>query len=153
MMTARVKKEHLSILGYLAQPLYLRVQLGGSDKFDEVVTTVSREYIRSLQHMDFGQVAYEQPELGSRTLFQWLPAVSEQFTPAKSLTVGFRVQEFAYQASGRVGSFDFFFVGVESDNELRIGAGFRADVVPRTMAHQLLQEMRDRLERFSYPHD
>jgi len=154
MMTARVKKEQLSILGYLVQPLYLRVQLGHSHEFDEVVTTVSREYIGSLEHMDFGQVASEQPHLHSRTLFQWQRTFGEQVTPAKSPTLGFRVEEFAQQPiPPRIGGFDFLFAGLEADNELTLATAFRPDVFPRNIANQLLQEMWDRLERFSDSRD
>jgi hypothetical protein len=147
MATGRLAKEHLGIVGYLAQPLYLRVQMPPVTGFGSLLDTISREYFGALFHGDFGQSVQENPALGADTLFQWFPA-DWRLTPPPSLSLGFRVERLSFKHPGYF--HEKFKLGVfvyEADNELSIRGAFRPDSVRRSAVEQLLADICERLKR------
>lgn len=146
-VSGRVKKEHVPIVGYLVQPLYLRVQTESDGTFDSILKAVSKEYIGALLHMDFGETVLENPDLCSGTLFQWSPA-DWRFTPPASLELGFRVEKFEfYHVSFAHEKFKLEVRFFDGADELSIAAAFRPDYFPRTMVDRLLAEICRQLER------
>jgi hypothetical protein len=142
-------KEHHGIVGYLAQPLYLRVQLESDGNCDQEVETISKEFFSAVLHMDFGTTFRKHRNLSAWTLFQWLPAAWRP-TPRDSLDLGFKVAPFPFQ--GRIFNHEKFklviFV-VETCDQLNISAAFRPDFFKRSTVEQLIGNIRDRLERFA----
>jgi len=74
MVTGRLAKEHLRVVGYLAQPLYMRVQTTPDTAFESLLNTVGKEYFSAVFHRDFGQTVLENPALGAGTLAAWVIA-------------------------------------------------------------------------------
>jgi non-ribosomal peptide synthetase component F len=147
MATGRLAKEHLRIVGYLAQPLYMRVQTTREAGFDSLLNTISKEYFSALFHRDFGQTVLENPALGAGALFQWFPA-DWHLAPDASLHLGFRVEPLAFKPRGFF--HEKFKLGVfvyETADHLSIRAGFRPDCVRRATVERLLEEIRAQLER------
>lgn len=147
MVTGRLAKEHLRIVGYLAQPLYMRVQTTPDARFDTLLNTVSKEYFGALFHRDFGQTVLENPDLGAGTLFQWFPA-DWRLAPDASLHLGFRVEPLAFKHRGF--AHEKFKLGLsvyETPDHLSIRSGFRPDCVRRATVEKLLEEIRGQLER------
>jgi hypothetical protein len=131
MVTGRLAKEHLRIVGYLAQPLYMRVQTTPDAAFESLLNTIGKEYFSAVFHRDFGQTVLENPALGGGTLFQWFPA-DWHLTPDASLHLGFRVEPLAFKHRGFF--HEKFRLGVfvqETADQLSIRAGFRPDCLRR----------------------
>jgi hypothetical protein len=80
-VTGRDRPEHQSIAGFLAHPLYLRVQLMGDETYAELIDVVVREYNRSLFRKDFGGLVMKNQDLLAGTLFQWFPLLGESLFP------------------------------------------------------------------------
>jgi iturin family lipopeptide synthetase A len=153
MLTGRLAREHLRIVGYLAQPLYMRVQTTPDAGFGCLLNTIGKEYFNALFHRDFGQTVLENPDLGAGTLFQWFPA-DWRLTPDASLHLGFRVEPLAFKHRGFF--HEKFKLGVsvhETADQLYIRAGFRPDCLGRATVERLLEDIRGQLERQAYQQD
>ena len=64
--------EHRSVVGYFSYVLFLRIQLTGSETFNEILGHLGNEFFSSLAHQDFGRMAMQHPALLRGTLFQWM---------------------------------------------------------------------------------
>lgn len=71
----RDREDHAHVAGYLAHPVYLRVQMIGNETFIELLRLLSREYLSALLHRDFGETFIRRSDLFSGTFFQWNPAL------------------------------------------------------------------------------
>jgi hypothetical protein len=66
------QSEHKSVVGYFSHILYVRVQLAGTETFQDLLGYVANEFFRALSHQDFGQMAIHESRLLTGTFFQWL---------------------------------------------------------------------------------
>jgi len=145
--TGRLAKEHLSIIGFLVQPLYLRVQTTADAGFESLLGLIGKEYFGALFHRDFGQAVLDNPDLGAGALFQWFPA-EWGCLPPPSLNLSFRVERLAFEHRGcfqekfKLGIFVF-----EAADQLSLHGAFRPDCVQRSTVERLLQNIRGHLER------
>jgi condensation domain-containing protein len=145
--SGRLMKEHLRVIGFLVQPLYLRVQTTPGAGFEPLLGLMAKEYFGALFHRDFGQTVLENPDLGAGALFQWFPA-DWRLTPPPSLDLGFRVEPLAFKHRGffhekfKLGIFVF-----ESADRLSVHGAFRPDCVQRSTVERLLQDICGHLER------
>lgn len=64
---------HEDIASYCSHSIYLRVQLRGDECFYDLLRHVSDEFLRAMEHKDFGGIVEELPQFRAGTLFQWLP--------------------------------------------------------------------------------
>jgi hypothetical protein len=69
----RDRLEHQSIIGFLAHPVYMRMQINRNDPLERLLSQVSQEYYRSLSRKDFGGVVTEHLDLMSGSIVQWVP--------------------------------------------------------------------------------
>jgi acyl carrier protein len=79
-------REHVNLVGLVAHPLLLRIELTGNETFVDLVQIVSREYLAASEHVDFGRAAYEIPDLFKGTFFQWLSAHPNDIAEAAPLS-------------------------------------------------------------------
>lgn len=52
--SGRHRRDLSNIIGFLAFPIYLRIQVGEADSFKELLGKVTREYYSALSHQDYG---------------------------------------------------------------------------------------------------
>lgn len=71
-LVAGRNSEYESVVGYFSHVLYLRIRLGDTETFAELLQRVSTEFYRAVFHQDFGRLAQQKPELLRGTLCQWL---------------------------------------------------------------------------------
>lgn len=71
------RPEDLGTIGFFAQILYLRMEIDESDTFVDIVRRSSRELTTACQHLDFGKIAFLQPEFHLGTRFHWDGADAE----------------------------------------------------------------------------
>jgi hypothetical protein len=146
-LTGRLAKEYLRVVGFLMQPLYLRVQTTPGAGFESLLGVIGKEYLGALFHRDFGQTVLENQDLGAGTLFQWFPA-DWRLTPPPSLNLGFHVEPLQFKHRGffhekfKLGIFVF-----ETADQLSLHGAFRPDCVRRSTVERLLQDIRGQLER------
>lgn len=66
-------------IGYFAAVLYLRVKLAEDDSLIDLMKRVTDEYCRAYEHVDFSDVALEEPrpEFARNTIFNWVPQTAD----------------------------------------------------------------------------
>jgi hypothetical protein len=88
---ARYRPELESMLGFLANQLYLRIEVKDDDTFPVLLKRVSRELYAAYDHMDFDRAPDFVPECGTTELvFNWAPellATLERHETAADLTL------------------------------------------------------------------
>ena len=89
---------HQTTIGFFSYPLFLRIQITGTETLFELLKTVTREFLRALMHPDLGRVAIQKPEMLSGDLFQWCPwDMGEELgvpTPTEARALGFSAKIF-----------------------------------------------------------
>lgn len=89
----RHRPELKNVVGYLANPLYLRVNLSDGESYLDLCRRVDAEFSSARDHSDFGQLATVLPSLATDVFFNWLPvvgsggSVSERSTGHSALTI------------------------------------------------------------------
>jgi hypothetical protein len=68
----RFNPGHLSIAGYFAHFMCLRIRFTGDETFLEALRLVSREFYSGLEHDDCAKVINERPELMKNGVWQWV---------------------------------------------------------------------------------
>jgi len=141
--------EHRCTVGFFSHILYLRMQLEGSETFEQLLPRVSNELYRALSHQDFGRVAMAEPGLLSGAFFQWItwhPDESDNWlgpgTTALSVT-RLPIRDFGEGLTAiPPGSVDVeisFFDGKEG---IHAGGVYRADLLSRKLMEQLFAALR-----------
>jgi hypothetical protein len=74
------RPEDFGTVGFFAQILYLRMEIDESDTFVDIVRKSSHELTTACQHLDFGKIAFLQPEFHHGTRFHWEYAASEDLS-------------------------------------------------------------------------
>ncbi|HEY6927490.1 MAG TPA: condensation domain-containing protein [Steroidobacteraceae bacterium] len=145
--TGRLAPQHLRTVGFLVQPLYLRVRSSPGATFESLLELIGKEYFGALFHRDFGQTVLENPDLGAGALFQWFPA-DWALTPPSSLNLEILVQPLTFKHRGffhekyKFGIFVF-----ETADRLSIHGAFRPDCIHRDTVERLLKNICGHLEQ------
>jgi Condensation domain len=62
-VSGRLGSMDRTVVGYIGQFLLLRIELGGDESFVDMVKLVTREFCAAYEHLDFGTITSERPEL------------------------------------------------------------------------------------------
>lgn len=151
-VTGRDRPEHQSMAGFLAHPMYLRVQLTGNETFLDLLAIVSREFHSGLFRKDFGGVVMETPNLLAGTLFQWFPLLGESLIPTGDASTslglsvnGFTVAQTEYLPRG----YDLMFVLADLPQGIFAIAGYRQGVFPTESVQRFLDTLQGTANRLA----
>ena len=147
MWNGRDHAEHSDIAGYLAHPLYLRVQMSGEETFRQLLENVSTEFRNALVHKDFGGVCTETMDLFGGTLFQWMPA-SELGVRLGTIAPGVDVKWFLFK--GRMNfpeKFKLILYVHEQKNDIGVYVRFRPQFIAGELVERLLIDLEAMLRR------
>jgi hypothetical protein len=86
MTDGRIHTELSRTVGYLAFPLYIKLELEGRDTFVDLLKRATEEYCRAWDEADFGYAHSQvpRPAFTHNTIFNWLPAVAESHTGSEN---------------------------------------------------------------------
>jgi NRPS condensation-like uncharacterized protein len=78
-VVGRHLSEHLNTVGYFAHPLILKIEYIGNEQFDKFVKKVFDEFVTANNHLDFGNVISELPDVLNAPFFQYFSSQSPSF--------------------------------------------------------------------------
>lgn len=70
-VSGRHHPEHLNIVGFMAHPLPLRIELNGRERLVDLLRIVSGEFVNALRHLDIGKTVEGTPDSLKAFYFQW----------------------------------------------------------------------------------
>jgi len=86
MSDGRMSRLVENTIGYLAFPLYMRIQLAGGDTFSDMLEKVTTEYCWAGERLDFCYSCAQtpQPDFVNTASFNWLPTREEPVTACEN---------------------------------------------------------------------
>jgi hypothetical protein len=147
----RDRPEHESIIGCLAHPIYLRVQLQSDEPLTDLLIRLTEEYRNSALRKDFGGVVTDNLHLKSGAGFQWLPWDPEELNGAPSHTestrVGLTGKLFTFEdANPAFGQFTILPAFWNSGMCIRGGIWYRTRLFSRETIERLSSEVKSLLQ-------
>src|SRR5262249_11449331 len=149
---------HESVVGHFSYPLYLRLQVLGTESLIELLGQVSNEFYRAVSHQDFGRMASSAPELVRATFFQWLswspddiPGIGASPAPvAPGLTLeSLQVPRMPGATTLPPAMTDIEMTVFETGDTITLCATYRADLFRAETIGRMLREMHSLAERLA----
>lgn len=128
---ARYRPELQGMVGFLANVLYLRVEVTDDDSLSTLLKRVNFEFHSAYEHQDFGWVPDLVPECSTELHFNWLPPnwISTLIDDAQEGHGALRIQPFPLSLT-----WPFKFIPWFSDSPagVTVLVGYRPDIFERT---------------------
>jgi len=127
------------MVGFLAYPKFLRIEIGEGERWHDLLAKVKAEYHAACDHNDFGRVRTLTPLSESELYFNWMPASGIRLSSDKPWAgAGISVQEFPFKPAWHATFTPFF-----SDGDAGIIGEmmYRKDLFPLTTMEHLAQRM------------
>ena len=145
----RESERQAQLIGYLSFPMFLRIKFDPVSTLTQSLRLVTKEYMSSLRHRDFGSTVLDNMELYSGMLFQWFPynwgASTQQLNVLRH-----RIEPFAFRSRSPSAANLYLSVTViENNDQLSIQINYRPDVLTSAVADQIAFDMEAVLSRFA----
>jgi hypothetical protein len=100
----RYRPELQSMVGSIANAIYLRLEIRPSDRLADVIEQVAREFHTASGHQDFGFVPGFDPGCKSELSFAWLPMTGDRWSgpTRRSGDCGVRIQPYPAMLGRRI---------------------------------------------------
>jgi hypothetical protein len=147
LLNDRDRIEHRSVAGFLAHPIFLRVELKENDTFADLLNRLGKEYLGALLHRDFGETVMDYFFLCSGTVFQWFPATGSQ-SESDAQRLNCRGEFLAFRGNAIFPKkFDVAIYLIETGQSLSAWVRHRPEVISADSMELFLQKLESTLWR------
>lgn len=87
-VSGRHLPEQRNMMGFFAQALLLRIEMTGDETFRDLLKLVTKEFLSAHEHLDFGSLFSEVPDLYRGSNLNWLPWNLSELTEVIALREG-----------------------------------------------------------------